>query len=220
MKYLNVKEGVFLKRPNRFIAHVLIDGREEVVHVKNTGRCKELLQENCGVYLEKSQNPLRKTAYDLIAADKNGLLINMDSIAPNFVAAEIFKDYTVHREVRYKSSRFDLFIEETRTFVEVKGVTLEENGVARFPDAPTERGRKHLMELIDAKNNGFNACILFILQFEGAKLFMPNVETDGKFAEALALAKKNGVEVLAYDCKVTPDSIVADRPVKVLIQEG
>ncbi len=219
MEYYNIFEGQFVSRPNRFIAKVKIDDKIHVCHVKNTGRCKELLTENATVFLEKSQNPQRKTEYDLVAVIKGDKIINMDSFAPNIAAEEFFKQRykKVLHEVKYKNSRFDLFIEDTKTFVEVKGVTLEKDNIAMFPDAPTERGRKHILELIDAKNNGYNAEILFVVQFKDAKKFIPNYKTDLKFKEALVLAEKSGVKITAMDCSVTKNSMVLNKGVEVCL---
>lgn len=228
MNYKNVTGGIFLSRPNRFIAKVLINGCEETAHVKNTGRCKELLVPGCTVYLEKSDNPDRKTAYDLIAAEKetvNGtILINMDSQIPNACCAEFLPlsglfspNAEIKREVQFGNSRFDIFVtdKDKKAFVEVKGVTLEKNGLALFPDAPTGRGVKHVKELIHAKNQGFGAYIIFIIQMTGVHTFSPNREMHPEFAEALLEAEKSGVKILAYDCTVTPDSINVRNPVKI-----
>ncbi len=221
MKYSNICKAEFLSRPNRFIAQVSLSGKTETVHVKNTGRCKELLTDGATVYLWKSDNPLRKTEYDLVAVEKNGRIFNIDSNIPNDVAEEFLKtkyDF-LRREVVYKNSRFDFYVEkgEEKTFIEVKGVTLENNNVALFPDAPTQRGRKHLLELIDAKKNGFDAKIMLVLQFEGAERFVPNKATDPSFAEALKQAQENGVEVMAYDCFVSPDTLTIRNKVKVCL---
>ena len=224
MTYENIQKGTFLSRPNRFIAQVKIDGKEETVHVKNTGRCKELLVPDCTVYLEKSKNPERKTKYDLIAVEKeteNGtILINMDSQIPNFCAEEFLpfsgifpENVKIRREVKYKSSRFDLFAEYggIKAFIEVKGVTLEKDGLALFPDAPTERGVKHINELINAKKEGFDAYIMFVVQVKEAHTFSPNKAMHPEFAEALKNAKKAGIKILAYTCNVNPDAIkIAD----------
>ena len=228
MKYADVIKGKFNSRPNRFIAKVIIDGKEETVHVKNTGRCRELLIPGCTVYLEKSENPLRKTPYDLIAAQKkteNGtILINMDSQIPNACCAEFLPlsglfspDAEIKREVKFGASRFDICVTEgdQKSFVEVKGVTLERDGLALFPDAPTERGVKHVRELISAKNQGFGAYIIFIIQMTGVHTFSPNREMHPEFADALLEAKKAGVKILAFDCLVTPDSINVRNPVKI-----
>lgn len=228
MKYKNVIKGAFISRPNRFIAKVSIDGKEETVHVKNTGRCRELLVPGCTVYLEKAKNPLRKTPYDLIAVEKktgNGtILINMDSQIPNDCCGEflprsgLFPEGTVfRREVTHGSSRFDIYAENgsSKAFIEVKGVTLEKDGLALFPDAPTERGVKHLRELTEAVKQGFSAYIIFIIQMTGVHTFSPNREMHPDFADALAEAEKAGVKILAYDCAVTPDGITVKNPVKV-----
>lgn len=227
MKYKSIARGRFIARPNRFIAYVEIDGATEVCHVKNTGRCKELLIEGAEVILEVSDNPKRKTKYDIIAVYKGNVLINMDSQAPNRVAAEwlrgggYFEGPTlVKPECTYGGSRFDFYLEagERRAFVEVKGVTLEENGVAMFPDAPTERGVKHLKELMAAKEEGYEACALFVIQMKGCSRFVPNRATHPEFAKALALVKNSGVDVLAVDCKVGEDSLIIDRAVPVDIE--
>ena len=219
MEYCDIYKGTFIFRPNRFIANVLIDNKIEVCHVKNTGRCKELLTENACVFLEKTKNPLRKTQFDLIAVIKGDKIINMDSFAPNIAAEEFFKKKykNVLHEVKYKNSRFDIFIEDTKTFVEVKGVTLEKDGIAMFPDAPTERGRKHIYELIDAKKMGYNAEILFVIQFENAKKFIPNYQTDPKFKEALVLAKEAGVKITAMDSTVNKNSMYINKEVEVCL---
>lgn len=231
MKYERIIKGIFLSRPNRFIAKVNIDGVTETVHVKNTGRCKELLIPECTVYLCGSDNPLRKTRYDLVAVEKqkeNGetLLINMDSQIPNFAAEEFLKkgnifspSAVIKREVTYSNSRFDVFVTdgERKAFVEIKGVTLEKDGVAMFPDAPTLRGVKHMNELIKAKNEGYEAYILFVIQMKGVTLFTPNRETHPEFADALKEAETAGVKILAYDCIVTSETIKIDRKVKVKI---
>ncbi len=230
MKYYEIKKGVFLERPNRFIAKVLIDEKEETVHVKNTGRCKELLIKGAKVYLSVSDNPSRKTKYDLIAVEKNvgsGILfVNMDSQIPNDVASEwlpvsdLFSENAIiKREVKFGNSRFDFYIEDgaRKAFLEVKGVTLENNGVARFPDAPTERGVKHISELIECVNAGYEAYILFVIQMKGMKIFEPNDVTHKAFGDVLRNARENGVKILAYDCEVTPDSIKISKEVKVNI---
>ncbi len=224
MKYKNIFKGIFIERPNRFIAKVEVDGKIETVHVKNTGRCKELLVPNAAVYLEKSDNPNRKTLYDLIAVDKNGLLINMDSQIPNAVTEEWLKkgnlfseNAIIRREVTYKKSRFDFYIEDSgrKIFLEVKGCTLENSGVASFPDAPTERGVKHINELISCINDGYEAYILFVIQMRGVTVFKPNDTTHKAFGDALRHAKEMGVKILAYDSFVTPDSIEIQNYVKV-----
>ena len=200
-----------------------MDGTEHTVHVKNTGRCKELLVPGCTVFLEKSDNPNRKTLYDLIAVIKGDRVINMDSQAPNTVFRQWIKkqlpNATVKREITYKDSRFDCYIEtETdKIFVEVKGVTLEENGYVRFPDAPTERGIKHINGLMDAVNNGYKAAVFFVIQMEDVISFSPNYDTQPRFGQALKNAEAAGVKILAYSCKVTPDSLEIDKPVPVTL---
>ncbi len=228
MNYKNVVKGRFLSRPNRFIARVLIDGIEETVHVKNTGRCKEILIPEAAVYLQKTDNPDRKTKYDLIAVEKeteNGtILINIDSQIPNFCAEEFLvntrffpEDTEIKREVKYGNSRFDLCAKkgDTTAFIEVKGVTLERNGIALFPDAPTERGVKHINELIKARSEGYGAYIFFVIQMTGVKEFAPNEKMHPEFAAALREAEKKGVRILAYDCNVSPDSLVINSPLVV-----
>ncbi len=224
MKYEKIVKAKFKSRPNRFIAIVEIDGKEETVHVKNTGRCRELLVEGATVFLEEGSNPERKTKYDLVAVIKNGTLVNIDSQAPNKVAVEFLrecglfsKDAEIKQEVTYKSSRFDIFVsdKERKAFIEVKGVTLEENGIAMFPDAPTERGVKHLRELIEAKKDGYESYILFVIQMKGIKYFTPNYNTHLEFGNTLKIAKENGVEILAYDCLVAEDGFKIDASVSV-----
>lgn len=231
MQYGHVVSGRFLSRPNRFIARVAIDGREETVHVKNTGRCRELLLPGSRVYLAVSDNPARKTKYDLIAVDKHRdgkptLPVNMDSQAPNTVAAEwlphsglFAQDAVIRREVRCGESRFDFCIQEgeRRTWLEVKGVTLEQDGVAAFPDAPTERGVKHIRELIARRQAGERAMILFVLQMKEITCLHPNDVTHPAFGEALRQAAAAGVEILAMDCLVTPDTLTIDAPVPVVL---
>ncbi len=216
MKYKNIKKGIFKERPNRFIAYVDIDGKTEVCHVKNTGRCRELLVPDAEVYLEESDNKDRKTKYDLIAVKKGDLLFNIDSQAPNKVFGEWlretkhFGDITfIKPEFKYNNSRID-FYAETKTeklLIEVKGVTLEEDGVLMFPDAPTERGVKHINELIDAIDEGYRTAVAFVIQTSSAKYFTPNCRTHPEFAEALKRAKTKGVEILALCCDTKPDSL-------------
>lgn len=229
MKYQNIHKAVFLSRPNRFIAHCLLDGETVVAHVKNTGRCRELLTEGATVYLDEPTGRERKTKYDIIAVQKQienegCLLINMDSQAPNEVAAEFIKsgkifshNARVRREVTKGNSRFDFCIEEDgkTTYLEVKGVTLENNGIAAFPDAPTERGIKHIEELISLKEDGYGAAILFVIQMKGISAFTPNDITHKAFGDALRRANAAGVKIYAYDCIVTPDSLAIDRHVEV-----
>ena len=224
MKYKKVVEGRFISRPNRFIAYVEIDGKAETVHVKNTGRCKELLTDNANVYLSVSDNPQRKTKYDLVAVKKGELLINMDSQIPNDVCERWLKkgflfseNIIIKREYTYKKSRFDFYIEdgERKIFLEVKGCTLENNGIASFPDAPTERGIKHIKELISALDDGYEAYIFFVIQMKGVTEFRPNDITHKAFGDALREAKSKGVKILAYDSVVTPDSIEVDMEICV-----
>lgn len=233
MEYDCVVAGRFVERPNRFIARVEIEGQEEsgvqTVHVKNTGRCRELLQKGAEVYLEKSGNPNRSTAYDLVAVKKGGRIVNMDSQAPNKAVGEwlrkgiLFPGYTLVRpETRYGNSRFDFYIETgtEKIFMEVKGVTLEEDGVVLFPDAPSDRAVKHVEELIAARHEGYRVFVMFVVQMEGVKYFMPNRDTHPEFADALVKANKEGVEILAYDCKVTPETMAINRPVEVRLEPG
>ena len=266
MKYNRIVSGTFLQRPNRFIAHVLINGTEEICHVKNTGRCHELLAPGCTVYCFVSDNPLRKTKYDLIAVEKktkNGiLLVNMDSQAPNAAAKEWLQSGTspfgkldvIKPECKFGNSRFDFYLEckkEPKTpehcaanhhktnhtattlngaspsstqntennlrriFLEVKGVTLEDNGVVLFPDAPTERGVKHVQELIRCHGEGFETWVLFVVQMERALYFTPNRKTHPQFADALKEARQAGVQLLAYTCKVTPDEMKIDKKLEI-----
>lgn len=230
MRYKKIVKGEFQSRPNRFIAKVHVNGVLETAHVKNTGRCKELLVDNAIVYLEESNNSLRKTKYDLVAVEKrvkNGnLLINMDSQVPNDVVAEFLpesglfsKNACIKREYTYKKSRFDFYIEDNnrKAFLEVKGVTLENDGVASFPDAPTERGIKHINELVDAIKDGYDAYILFVIQMKGVHLFMPNDITHKAFGDALRRAKDEGVKILAFDCIVTPESIDINNEIIVAL---
>ena len=226
MQYGSVIPGRFLARPNRFIAHVETASGIEVVHVKNTGRCKELLVPGTTVYLEKGTNPNRKTAYDLIAVEKGDLLINMDSQAPNKVFAEwaasgewIPGVQSVQPEYRYGESRLDFGITTERGLhlVEVKGVTLEEQGAARFPDAPTERGIKHIRELQKAVEAGLDASLCFVVQFQNVHSVAPNDLTHPAFGQALREAAQRGVNVCAYSCLVTPDSLQIYQPVPVIL---
>lgn len=224
MKYENIAAARFLSRPNRFIAYVDLEGKTEKVHVKNTGRCRELLQPGAVVYLTKSRNPARSTAYDLVAVEKGERMINMDSQAPNRVTEEWLRSGALFRNLKllrpetvYGSSRFDFYLEteDDRIFMEVKGVTLEEDGAVRFPDAPSERAVKHVEELIRAKQAGYRTLIMFVIQMEGVSCFRPNGETQPEFAEALRKAACAGVEILAYDCRVTPDSLAVNAAVPV-----
>ena len=229
MKYKQIVPGVFLKRPNRFIAHVRINGNEEVCHVKNTGRCRELLVPGCTVYCFVSDNSSRKTKYDLIAVEKKTehgtFLVNMDSQAPNAAAKEWLQSGdspfgkldVIKPECKFGNSRFDFYLEKEkrRIFLEVKGVTLEDNGVVLFPDAPTERGVKHVQELIRCRAEGFETCILFVVQMENARYFTPNRTKHPQFADALQEAQQAGVQLLAYTCKVTPDEMKIDKVLEI-----
>jgi len=215
MKYANMIPGFFLARPNRFIAHVEIDGQTEVVHVKNTGRCRELLPVGAEVWCQKSDNPSRKTKYDLITVKKGRRLINMDSQAPNLAAKEwlssggLGKIENLRAETKHGDSRFDFsFTKDGKTcFLEVKGVTLESDGICAFPDAPTERGAKHLRGLAEAAKEGCGAYVLFVIQMADVKYLHPNDATDPEFGKALRQAAANGVEVLAVDCTVSVDTM-------------
>ncbi len=220
MVYSKVIPGIFLSRPNRFIAHVLVDGQEEVVHVKNTGRCRELLLPGSTVYLYCApEGSSRKTKYDLIAVQKGDRLVNMDSQAPNAVAEEWLRKCLPHadirREVTFGDSRFDFRIIEgdQTTFLEVKGVTLERDNIAMFPDAPTERGLKHLRELIRCKELGYGATVLFVVKMKGIQAFRPNDETHPAFGDTLREAQRAGVRILVMDCTVTPDTLNIDSPI-------
>ena len=239
MRYEKIKEAVFLSRPNRFIAEVIVDGVKQRVHVRNTGRCRELLKEGGSVYLEDhgEESKARKTRYSLIAVRKdqadgseNGILVNIDSIAPNRIAGEALAsgkldlpglDFPLSRikaETVCGESRFDFYLEDRegkKAFVEVKGVTLEQDGTARFPDAPTERGMKHIRELCKAVEDGYAAYILFVIQMNGVAFFEPNDQTHPAFGEALREANKRGVIVLAYDCDVAAGSLSLGKPVPV-----
>lgn len=216
----SVVKAVFLRRPNRFIAHCLLDGAEVVCHVKNTGRCRELLVPGAVVYVcRAAEGSLRKTAFDLIAVEKAGRLINMDSQAPNGAAAEFLRTRfdIVRPEVKYGDSRVDFLAEKDgkKTFVEVKGVTLEQDGAVFFPDAPTERGTKHIHELIRAVREGFGAAILFVIQMEDVRFLSPNDAADPAFGNALREAADAGVQIWAYTCHVTPDSMEIAEPAEV-----
>lgn len=212
MKYSNIVSAKFISRPNRFIAQVELDGKEVTVHVKNTGRCKELLIPGRTVYLEKASNPERKTPYDLVAVDTPIGIINIDSQAPNAVVKEwlLKQDYTVvHPEYKYGESRIDFYMEkgEDKYLLEVKGCTLIKDGIGYFPDAPTERGVKHLHELTMAVEKGYKAMVAFVIQVEGVTEVRPNVETHPEFAVALQQAKDAGVEVLCLACNVWEDGL-------------
>jgi sugar fermentation stimulation protein A len=226
MKYNNTQTAVFLSRPNRFVAEVLIDDKTEIVHVKNTGRCKELRIKGATVILEKSDNPKRTTNYDLIPVYKGDRFINMDSYAPNKAFFEYLKSgkyieniTLINPEKTFGNSRFDFYVEteNRKIFIEVKGVTLENNGVVMFPDAPTERGIKHLNELIKAKNDGYETHAVFVIQMENVEYFTPNYTTHLLFGETLKIAEKSGVVVKAFDCIVTENSLEINKEVKVIL---
>ncbi|MFB6466396.1 DNA/RNA nuclease SfsA [Cytobacillus sp. Hz8] len=226
MKYGTIVHGRLIRRVNRFIAEVEINGIMELVHIKNTGRLKELLQPFVEVLLEVSDNPNRKTRFSLIAVKKKGDWVNVDSQAPNMVAFEALTSGNLQeigpvsfakREVTYGDSRFDLYYEKDneKGFIEVKGVTLEKDGFALFPDAPTSRGTKHVLELAKAVRAGFAGTILFVVQMDGCHAFTPNREMDAPFADAILLAAQQGVQILAYDSIVTEDELVLGNPLPV-----
>lgn len=223
MLYDNMTAGIFLSRPNRFIAHIEIDGQVEICHVKNTGRCRELLPPGAKVFCQKSNNPLRKTNYDLIAVEKGNRLINMDSQAPNAAAKQWLLSgglgtiSDLKAEYTHGDSRFDFsFIKDgKRCFLEVKGVTLEQDGVCAFPDAPTQRGTKHLLGLTKAQSEGYNAYILFVIQMSDVSYLHPNDSTDPAFGKALRDAAAKGVTLLAMDCTVTETDMVIRHSVPI-----
>ena len=229
MKYNKIIEGIFIKRANRFIAQVRIHGEEETVHVKNTGRCKELLVPGVKVILEDcSHQRNRKTKYSLIAVWKGNLLVNMDSQVPNAVVFEAIAKNKIKgleninylkREVTFRRSRYDLYFESEREkgFIEIKGVTLEEEGICMFPDAPTERGTKHVLEMIEAVKEGYIGILFFLVQMKGPKLFQLNWQMDPVFSEAVNAAKEKGVQVIAYDSVVVENNIQIGDPVEILL---
>ncbi len=227
MKYNNTIAANFIERLNRFIAYVDLAGERTRVHVKNTGRCRELLQDNVLVYLEKSDNPQRATDYDLVAVDKNGRLINMDSNAPNKAVGEwlaaggLYRDVSLVRpETTFCSSRFDFYVESEsgeRAFIEVKGVTLENDNIAAFPDAPSARAVKHVEELAQACAQGYEAYLIFVVQMKGIRHVEPNWQTQPAFGEALKKARRAGVHLLAYDCLVETDGMTLHEPVPVVL---
>lgn len=227
MRYERIQKGIFIDRPNRFIAHVKLDGKTEVCHVKNTGRCRELLIPGAAVYVQKAANPDRKTQYDLIAVEKGLRLINMDSQIPNGVFAQWAREggvpglTLIKGEQRCGASRLDFYLEAEgrKIFAEIKGVTLEEDGVVLFPDAPTERGIKHLEELCSCVEKGFEAWAVFVIQMENVRYFTPNRKTHPAFAEALLRAQRAGVRILALECHVTPEEIFAVGQVPVELCE-
>lgn len=227
MIYNKIIEGIFLERPNRFLAKVIIENKEEIVHVRNTGRCRELLVPGAKVILEDCRNnPNRKTKYSLISVYKGDTLINMDSQIPNAVVFEALKNNQIpefqnltyiKREVTHGNSRYDIYFEKeiNKGFIEVKGVTLESNGIARFPDAPTERGRKHVLEMIQAVKEDYIGVIFFLIQMENPKEFRLNWKMDEKFSSAVNLAMENGVEILAYDSIVNKNRISIGQRIKI-----
>ena len=226
MNYNNILEGKFISRPNRFIAHIEINGKVEICHVKNTGRCKELLTPNAIVFVEENNNPKRKTKFSLIGVIKGKRMINMDSQVTNKVVHEwilkgnlITEVTLIKPEKKYNNSRFDFYIEteNRKIFIEVKGVTLESEGIVKFPDAPTERGVKHVKELCDCIKDGYEAYIIFVIQMKDVLHFEPNIETHKEFAEVLKEAAKKGVNIIAVDCEVKEDSINIRDYVKVII---
>ena len=225
MRYKEMVRGKFLARPNRFIAHIEINGKTEICHVKNTGRCKELLTPGATVWCEKSQNPTRKTAFDLICVQKGSRLINMDSQAPNTAVKEwllrggLGDIENLKPESTFGNSRFDFSFTKNGKpcFLEVKGVTLENDGVCAFPDAPTVRGAKHLQELTELVKEGYSAYVLFVIQMEDVKYLHPNDITDPNFGKALRQAAKAGVQILAIDCKVTPETMILNKPVACIV---
>ncbi|MCI9329333.1 MAG: DNA/RNA nuclease SfsA [Ruminococcus sp.] len=227
MKYERISKGTFLERPNRFIAYAELAGKTEVIHVKNTGRCAELLIPGASIYVQESDNPARKTKWDLIGVEKGSRMINMDSQVPNLVVKEWIESGHLTSDIRmvrpetaYGNSRFDLYVEtgSSRIFIEVKGVTLEEEGVVRFPDAPSDRAVKHLQELEKAVREGYEAYVFFVIQMKGVRYFTPNMDTHPAFCEALKSAKAAGVNILAYDCRVSGDRIEIADPVSVVLE--
>lgn len=231
MKYKHVVQGIFIRRVNRFIAEVYVNGHYEKVHVKNTGRLKELLVEGAKIALEESQNPNRKTKYSLVAVQKDTRWVNIDSQAPNTVVYDALLTgkimefgclTNVKREVKFGDSRFDLYFEKEnrKGFIEVKGVTLEKDGVAMFPDAPTERGTKHIFELMKAVKAGYSGHIFFLIQMEDCHTFTPNMEMDAAFSKALKLASKEGVHLHAYDTMVLPNELNIGKQIQVKLRSN
>lgn len=229
MQYKNSIQATFIERPNRFIAYCEVNGERVKVHVKNTGRCKELLIPGCTVYLEYDANPKRKTHYSLISVQKGERLINMDSQVPNKIFYEAFQQGKLtlpdlrgqviqwKPEKTYKHSRFDAYIEtiQEKAFIEIKGVTLEEKGIVKFPDAPSERALKHVEELIQALEEGYKAYLIFIVQMKGVLYFTPNTATQEAFAKIVQRAAGKGVHILAYDCELTEEMIKIGEEVEV-----
>ncbi len=229
MKYCDIYQGRFVDRPNRFIAHIEIEGKRETVHVKNTGRCRELLRQGAAVYVQDNRKPERKTRWDLIAVKKGDRLINMDSQVPNKIVKEwlekgnlIDNISSVRPEYVYGSSRIDLYVEagDRKILIEVKGVTLEDDGVVRFPDAPSERAVKHVGELMEAVKKGYEAYVFFVVQMKDVRYFTPNTDTHPAFAKILTEAAGAGVKVVAYDCQVECDSIAIRREVPVVLESS
>lgn len=239
MKYHNIKEGIFVSRPNRFVAYVEIAGNVEICHVKNTGRCKELLVPGAKVLVEESNNPNRKTKYDLVQVYKGEKLINMDSQMPNYLVREwveqkyhseknicmpqnYFPNVTkIQAEKTYGDSRFDLYLEyaEKKAWIEIKGVTLEDDGICRFPDAPTQRGVKHIRELENSLQDGYEAWIIFVIQMNGMRQFQPNWKTHEEFGEALVHAEQAGVHVLALECNVSEGEIYIEKEIEINLKK-
>lgn len=224
MNYYDIEKGIFVARLNRFVATVLIGGKEELCHIKNTGRLKELLLPGAKVYVQKAARASRKTKYNLISVYKNNRLVNIDSQAANKVAAEYFPTVItplelLKPETKYNNSRFDFYMESDtdKIFAEVKGVTLERDGVAMFPDAPTERGLKHLSELAQSIEEGYKAIVLFVIQMKGIKHFSPNYETHMAFGEKLKEVKNKGVKLMAVDCNVSQSSLSAANPIEIIL---
>lgn len=223
MLYPRIYPAIFLRRPNRFVAHVELEGKEVVCHVKNTGRCRELLVPGCRVWCQRADNPNRKTGYDLICVEKGSRLINMDSQAPNAAVGQWLRAgglgeiANLRPEYTHGDSRFDFAFElgGKPCLLEVKGVTLEQDGVCAFPDAPTQRGTRHLLGLTQAARAGFEAYVLFVIQMSDVRYLRPNDETDPAFGAALRQAAENGVQILAMDCTVTPESMTLRNPVEI-----
>lgn len=224
MKYNNIYPAVFINRPNRFVANIVVDGEEQVCHVKNTGRCKELLVDGAEVYIQKSDNSLRKTQYDLIAVKKGNRIVNMDSQAPNYLVKEWLLDKNPFGKILYLkseakcgNSRFDFYMEteRERAYIEVKGVTLENNNIVSFPDAPSQRAVKHLNELSALKKQGYGCYVIFVVQMENVKYFRPETQRHKEFTQALINAHNCGVHIMAVECRVESDFIIIDKEVDV-----